>query len=811
MDNKLRELGLDFIGDIPWGSHICHFYDSKNDLLEILVPYFKAGLENNEYCIWITAEPLSASEAKNALKKEVLRLAHYFQKGQMEILGYNQWYAKSGKFNANEVLKEWVNKEKHAITKGFEGLRVTGNVSWLDKQDWHDFKEYENIVNHVIGDHQIQVICSYSLRQCDPKAIIDVVSNHQYSLIKSKERWKLIESSEKKKAEESLRASEKKYRSLFEAEMDAVILVDTETQEILDANKVALKIYGYTKNEILRLRAYDLSAEHAKTKRAIKSQGNHVSYRKHRKKNGSVFPVEINTGNYELQGKLVNLFTIKDLTKLEQSAYEIAKSRERYAKLFNVSNEGLLIADVKSKKFIDTNRKMCGMLGYTKNELLKLSVKDIHPKENLKDIIRIFNRQARGEAEFAESIPCRKKNGEVIFCDITTTKMEIDGVFYNTGHFTDVTQRVKAVRDLELSEQKFKTLFENSPDGIMIVDAKNHKIIDFNTAAHKNLGYSKEEFKKIQISDFEVYETPEQVKKHMQELLRAGCFSFETKHRKRNGKIIDVFVNSKVIKIHNKLVFMDICRDITIKKKNEEEIKQLVHEQAQELLVAHQKLEVSRRLADIGTLSASVAHELRNPLSVIKTSMYNIKRKRTNPEIDKNIDSVNKKITESDQIISNLLFYSKIQNPFMLKTNLYDTLDESIDYVSRYMPKSGVIKKNWSTHEELQIHYDPAQMGEVFSNILMNACQALSEKRGIVQISIQEDDKYIQIHFKDNGAGILKKHINRITEPFFTTKTRGIGLGLSVTAKIIELHHGKLEFASKRGVETTVTVKLPKK
>jgi hypothetical protein len=120
MSGIVRNSGIEVIGDIPWGTHLCQFYASKEDLTDILVPYFKAGLENNEFCMWVTSEPLSSEEAKNALTTEVNNLDEYIAKGQIEILDYSCWYTKSGGFNAKEVLQGWVEKEKQALAAGFD-------------------------------------------------------------------------------------------------------------------------------------------------------------------------------------------------------------------------------------------------------------------------------------------------------------------------------------------------------------------------------------------------------------------------------------------------------------------------------------------------------------------------------------------------------------------------------------------------------------------------------------------------------------------------------------------------------------------
>ncbi|MHC4335636.1 MAG: MEDS domain-containing protein [Planctomycetota bacterium] len=170
MAGIVRNSGIKVIGDVPWGTHLCQFYKTKEDLIDILVPYFKAGLQNNEFCMWVTSEPLSSEKAKNALTAEVNNLDEYIAKGQIEILDYSQWYTKSGGFNAEEVLQAWVEKEKQALASGFDGLRLTGNTFWLEQKDWQDFSDYEAEINRVIGNYRMLAICTYSLHRQLPNA-----------------------------------------------------------------------------------------------------------------------------------------------------------------------------------------------------------------------------------------------------------------------------------------------------------------------------------------------------------------------------------------------------------------------------------------------------------------------------------------------------------------------------------------------------------------------------------------------------------------------------------------------------------------
>jgi hypothetical protein len=135
-----RKSGLALLGDLPWGSHFCQFYQTREDLLDILVPYFRAGLENNELCIWVTSDFLTREDALTALEKEVPDFSEYLARGQMEIFPYTDWYLLGGNFDLQRTLDMWMEKHNEALARGFAGLRVSGNPYWIDnKKDWDDF------------------------------------------------------------------------------------------------------------------------------------------------------------------------------------------------------------------------------------------------------------------------------------------------------------------------------------------------------------------------------------------------------------------------------------------------------------------------------------------------------------------------------------------------------------------------------------------------------------------------------------------------------------------------------------------------
>jgi PAS domain S-box-containing protein len=210
------KMGSDFLGVVPWGTHICHFYHDRDDLTEILVPYFKAGLENNEFCLWITASPLDASDALEALRAAMPGMDGCRQKGQLEIVSAADWYRTNGTFDARRAVEGTAEKLKGALVSGYAGLRISGNASWVREEDWPAFLEYETRADREITHSPALAVCSYRLPALDPTRVIDIVSRHQFSIVKRDGRWERLERPEYRDLKKKLQGQEARFWSLVE-------------------------------------------------------------------------------------------------------------------------------------------------------------------------------------------------------------------------------------------------------------------------------------------------------------------------------------------------------------------------------------------------------------------------------------------------------------------------------------------------------------------------------------------------------------------------------------------------------------------
>jgi len=217
----ITRTGIGVVGDISWGTHLCHFYETKQDLLDILLPYFRTGLENNEFCFWVVAPPLDLEEARDALRKavpeadrhqaagriEMVPHSSFFSSdqpagsaGSVEIISHTEWYLKGGAFLAAQVVRGWNEKLAKALAKGYAGMRANGNEAWLTKENWKDFIQYEKTLDEELADKRMIVLCSYPLSGASANEILDVVNSHQFALIRRTGKWEVVESSELKQA-----------------------------------------------------------------------------------------------------------------------------------------------------------------------------------------------------------------------------------------------------------------------------------------------------------------------------------------------------------------------------------------------------------------------------------------------------------------------------------------------------------------------------------------------------------------------------------------------------------------------------------
>jgi len=192
VDPALRPTGIRVVGDMPWGTHICIFYETKKDLLDTAMLYFAAGLRGNEFCVWVISDPITQSDAKDALRRAVPDLDQRLVAGQIEILQGSAWYLEGGRFDLKRITGGWSDKLGWALAKGYDGMRVSGDAFWIATDHWKAFCEYEQELGRSLAGRKMIALCTYSLHASRAVDVLDVARAHQFSIARRNGDWEFL-------------------------------------------------------------------------------------------------------------------------------------------------------------------------------------------------------------------------------------------------------------------------------------------------------------------------------------------------------------------------------------------------------------------------------------------------------------------------------------------------------------------------------------------------------------------------------------------------------------------------------------------
>jgi PAS domain S-box-containing protein len=582
VEEKSRKTGIDVVGDAPFGTHFCLFYGTKEDLIDVLVPYFKAGLESNEFCMWVTSEPLSEEEAKEAMRRAVPNFDGYVERGQIEIVPYTEWYLKGGAFNFQRVLNGWVEKLNQALAKGYDGMRVTGNTAWLEKRDWRNFVDYEQEINRVIGKYRMIVICTYLLDKCVASEVIDVVRNHQFAVIKREGKCELIEDSEFKRSEEALTKSEEQYRRLVDSAPDGIMTFDMKGV-VTSINPAFERLTGFSKDEIVGKHFTKLPTIRMKdVLKYLKLFSSFIRGKKippvefpYRRKDGTICWGEAHPALLKEGGKNVGIQVIlRDITERKRDEENLRQSEDKYRGLFDSTLDGIVVSDTEGV-VVSANQAAAAMLGYKNaEELVNAPAVTLYGEPQDRRVL--FELLAKKGTVKDYEVKLKKKDGKTF--DVRATivlQRDLQGnVLRAESIFRDITERKKAEMKLRESEEKYRNLAENSKDAIAVVDFKGN-VLFANKAAERLTGYTLQEGKGMNIRVV----TPKRLwLKSIAMLLKARLGKtipyFEYELKKKDGTLISVETGGQAIFKDGKPVAIQIItRDITERKKAEETLR----------------------------------------------------------------------------------------------------------------------------------------------------------------------------------------------------------------------------------------------
>jgi PAS domain S-box-containing protein len=866
MEKPFRKTGIDIIGDAPWGTHLCQFYETREDLVDILIPYFKAGLENNEFCMWITSEPLKVEDAKAALKKVVKNLDHFIKKGQIEILDYSEWYTKSGKFDANNVLQGWVEKENQALKRGYDGLRLSGNTFWLEKRDWRNFTNYEEEINKVIGKYRMISICTYSLGKCGASEVIDVVSNHQFALIRQEGKWVIVESSERKQAEAALRVSHR-FLEIVNRHTGMDPLLNefvVEVQKITQCAAVGIRILDeegnipYQAYKGFSQRFYEsesplsiksdqcmcinvvkgvtdpkvpfyteggsfymngttrfLATVSEEEKGQTRNVCNQVGY-----ESVALVPIRLGDrilGLIHVADPQENMVRLDKVEILERAATQLGtaiqrlkteealrESEENFKTLAENAIDGILIA-MGEGATVYANKRTAEIMGYSVAELLKTSIKDLaHPDEFEKIMERYRERlEAKPVPSQYETILVRK-DGKSVPIELAATKTAWQGQPADLVFLRDITDRKRAEEALRESEEKYRTLFEESRDAIYINSQKG-EILDVNQSFLDLFGYTREEILKLNVQ--KTYINLADRDSFQEEIEQKGYVkNFEVKLCKKGGTEMVCLLTSTVKQAPDKSIlgYQGIIRDITERKRAEEERTRLMAE-----------LEAKNR--EMEAYVYTVSHDLKAPL-VSLNGFSGALRKEYESQLGEEgrhyLERIQANVAHMEALTTSLLELSRIGRVVgsIEEIDVAALLREIRNALAVRLKEAGA---EFVVQEPLPtVCADRGRIYQVFANLIDNAVKFRSAERALrIEVGCRQESGFFRFHMADNGIGIAPQFHEQIFTPFrkMHPEVEGVGIGLALVKKIVEHHGGRAWVESEAGKGSTFYFTLPMK
>ncbi len=569
METEKRKSGIEILGNLPWGTHFCQFYQIKEDLTSILVPYFKAGLLSNEFCMWITAEPLGVEEARNAMREALPTFDDYTNKGQIEIIPYSDWYLKDGHFDHKRVLDGWIQKLENALKKGFAGLRLTGNTFWLEKEDWNAFTDYEMEVNNVIGKYNMIAICTYSLQKCGAREILDVMKNHQFALIRNEGRWELIENANQKRMvsalkerEESLRDVEARFHGIFDNAIEGISLTSKDGHFIA-VNPAFARMFGYAATDELIEKVQNARTLYVEPNRRdefikiMESKGIVTGFENQaqRKDGGSIWVLVNSRPFKDPMGQIVGYESFyNDITERKQAEEALRVAQERLSIATKAAKLGIFDYNLNTG-MVQWDQRISEIWGVGMDEpfTYETFMAGVHPDDRESTQLAVDKAldPTRDGNYVAEYRVISRENGktrwvrafgQAFFKDQRAVRL--------IGTVEDITNRKFAEEMLRVSERKFRSAFSNAAIGFAMTTPDGY-FVDANPAYCTLTGYSIDELRNMR---FPQVIHPEDYSKNIEliDQMLAGQipdFVVENRYIRKDGGT--VWVRKSISLVHN--------------------------------------------------------------------------------------------------------------------------------------------------------------------------------------------------------------------------------------------------------------------
>ncbi len=614
----------------------------------------------------------------------------------------------------------------------------------------------------------------------------------------------------RKKIEKELRESEKRYRSIFNS-LNSGLIISDKKGKIVEANPTACKMYGYEYDEFLEVNIRDLidpesSESFVKVLRELKSKKSVFYEAKTLRKDATPLFIEVYVNSFKFNDRVHFIMSIVDVTKRKLSERKLADREENYRALFNFMPSGILLEDLEGN-ILDANPTFCNMLGFKKEELLSMNIRDFAPAGQEDKIER--NLKYLNENKYLRhTVSNYKKDGSLIYLDLSETKISLAyGGEFILVIANDVTEQKLTYQKLRENEHRYRTLFDTSPSGIIVLDS-NGMILDVNPAMCSSLGFQYEEMIGKPVSFiFPAESLFTGNRSDNKEQIINEIF----KLKRKNGSVAYYEINKTLFPLldSSEGILMTI-NDVTDRINYENE-----------LIRSKEEAEKSNRLKS--EFLAQMSHEIRSPINVILSFVSLLKQELEDLGITNlkdyfdSIDRGGRRIIKTIDMILNM---SELQTGVFevvpRKLNLEKDIFKSIikEYEKISTAKNLDLKLNVRTRKP-EITADAYSVMQLFSNLVDNAIK-YTEHGGIEIEIFRNKKRELCVSVADTGIGISKNYLPNLFEPFtqeesgYTRKYEGTGLGLALVKQYCSVNNAEINVESKKGKGTKFTIVFKK-
>jgi len=479
--------------------------------------------------------------------------------------------------------------------------------------------------------------------------------------------------------------------------------------------------------------------------------------------------------------------TFEDVTESRRVEAALRESETRFRELaellpqtvFELNSEGF---------FTFANRCALETFGYGQEEIGSLHICQVFAPEDRDRIVANIRKRLIAESFDDHEYLALKKDGSTFPVLIYSSAIVRDGRAVGVrGIVIDISSRKEWEQALCTSERRYRMLIETSLDGICVFDLLG-RLVEVNESYCRISGYSRDELLQMTINDLDAVETPEQTRLRIRRIQRSGEDRFESKHRRKDGSLIDVEMAVRVLD-PGEYRLVAYVRDVTEHKRIEARIKE------REATLLH-----AARLSTLGEMTSGIAHELNQPLSAILSygdACLHLAQAQPPdlPRIVRNLGEIVSQGERAGLIIRRMRALARGQQPRFVSTDLGDAIRNAVALTRWEVAQNGM-QLNLEAAESLPpVYADAIQIEQVLLNLIRNAIDAMcrnEEEPQVLTLRTMVRDAHVYVEVCDTGVGLPQTDEDRIFEPFFTTKLDGLGMGLSISRSIIEAHKGLL-------------------